>query len=70
MNPETIIQDPAASYWLKAALEKALTRDPVDALGDAEILVAALRTNLQDRVKQSRVLLKSRIKQFSEVLAS
>jgi hypothetical protein len=70
MNPETILQDPAASYWLKGALEKALPRDPIDALNDAEILVAALRTNLQDRVKQSRVVLKSRIKQFSEVLAS
>jgi hypothetical protein len=47
MNPETILQDPAASYWLKGALEKALTRDPVNALGDAEILVEVLKAKLE-----------------------
>jgi hypothetical protein len=70
MNPETILRDPAASYWLKAALEKSLTRDPVDALADAETLVAALRAHLRDQVKTSRRVLKSRVQQLSEVLAS
>ncbi|SJM95978.1 hypothetical protein [Crenothrix polyspora] len=40
---EEIRNDAAASYWLKAALDSALKRDPVDAVTDAEVLVMALR---------------------------
>jgi hypothetical protein len=40
---EEIRNDSAASEWLKAALDSALKRDPVDAVTDAEILVMALR---------------------------
>jgi hypothetical protein len=46
MNPETILQDPAASWWLKESLIRALSRDPVDALGDAEILVEVLKARM------------------------
>ena len=34
----TVLEDPAASFWLKAALSSALARDPVDAVNDAELL--------------------------------
>jgi hypothetical protein len=37
-----IIADPAASEWLKAALHTALSRDPVDAANDAEVLAKVL----------------------------
>jgi hypothetical protein len=32
---EAILRDPAASFWLKAALLSGLSRDPVDAANDA-----------------------------------
>ena len=37
-----IMADPAASEWLKAALHTALSRDPVDAANDAEVLAKVL----------------------------
>jgi len=40
---EAILNDPAASDWLKLALVSALERDPVDAAADAEVLAAVLR---------------------------
>jgi hypothetical protein len=39
---EQIVGDPAASFWLKNALRAALTRDPVDAANDAEVLARIL----------------------------
>lgn len=39
---EQILADPAASDWLKAALHTALSRDPVDAANDAEVLARVL----------------------------
>ena len=45
-SPEQILNDPACSFWLKEALGKSLTRDPVDALNDAETLVAVLQGRL------------------------
>lgn len=51
LNPNSIaagiLHDPAASYYLKDALTKALDRDPVDALNDAEALTLALKDRLQ-----------------------
>jgi len=43
---ENILDDLAASFWLKNALRSALNRDPVDALNDAELLVVALKERL------------------------
>ena len=40
---ETIQANPAASYALKNALAAAMTRDPLDALADAETMVAVLK---------------------------
>ena len=42
-SPEQILNDPACSFWLKEAVEKSLTRDPVAALYDAGTLVAVLQ---------------------------
>lgn len=39
----TILNDPAASYWLKDALRSATRRDIVDAINDAETLLAILQ---------------------------
>jgi hypothetical protein len=41
-----IAADRAASYWLKAAVMAANQRDPVDALRDAEILLAFCNARL------------------------
>ena len=40
---EEIKASSACSYWLKAALEEALKRDPVDAANDAEALSMILQ---------------------------
>ena len=42
-----IFTDPAASYWLKAAVADLLARDPCDALADAEALANVMRQRLQ-----------------------
>ena len=39
---ERVLTDPAASYWLKNALQSALARDCVDAASDAETLARLL----------------------------
>lgn len=46
-TPDQILNDPAASFWLKETLQKALTRDPVDALNDAETLASVLKSRLE-----------------------
>jgi hypothetical protein len=50
--PEQILADPAASFWLKEALHKALTRDPVDAPNDAETLTAVLQGRLNNHAQE------------------
>lgn len=40
---DEILADFTASFWLKNALQSALSRDPLDAVRDAEVLVIALR---------------------------
>ncbi len=44
---EEILDDSAASDWLKGALRTALERDPVDALNDALVLAGALEARLR-----------------------
>jgi hypothetical protein len=39
---DEVLADPAASFWLKTALRSALSRDPVDAAHDSEILAQLL----------------------------
>lgn len=50
---EAIAADPAASYWLKAALRGALDRDPVDAAADALRLADALDEWCDAKLAQS-----------------
>jgi len=45
---EAVIEDPASSYWLKASVQAAIQRDPVDALNDALLLAALLDRRLRD----------------------
>ena len=44
---DDILADPGASQWLKAALQSAVARDPVDALNDALVLAATLEDRLR-----------------------
>jgi hypothetical protein len=44
---QNVIADDAASQWLKAALQSALERDPVDALNDALLLAGFLEERLR-----------------------
>ncbi len=39
---EGVLSDPAASFWLQQALRSALSRDPVDAANDSEVLARLL----------------------------
>jgi hypothetical protein len=39
---EEVLADRTASFWLQAALRTALSRDPVDAANDSEILARLL----------------------------
>lgn len=44
---EQVLKDPAASTWLKNALRSAVSRDPVDAANDAEVLYRLLDQRCQ-----------------------
>lgn len=48
-----VMTDPAATSWVKSAFEAAITRDPVDAVNDAEFLLAALTRRLDNVVRQA-----------------
>lgn len=54
-SPEVtaLLQDPTASYWLKAALRSALAREPVDVANDAEVLSALLARRCQRKLSCS-----------------
>ena len=52
ITAEQVLADPAASNWLKAVLQSALERDPVDAVKDVEILAEILRMNIHKIVAQ------------------
>jgi hypothetical protein len=48
LEAQVVLADPSTSFWLKSAIEAALTRDPVDALNDALVLAAVLDDRLRD----------------------
>lgn len=48
---EKLLSDPATSFWLKAALRSALTRDPIDAERDAGTLYLFLRCRAEQALK-------------------
>ena len=45
---QELLIDPCSSRWLRQQIEGLRLRDPVDALRDAEVLVALLRFRLRD----------------------
>jgi len=49
---DEVLADPAASFWLKAALHSALSRDPVDAAHDSKILAQLLEHRCRQILKQ------------------
>jgi hypothetical protein len=49
---EQVLADPAASFWLKEALRSALSRDPVDAANDAEVLAQLLDRRCQEVLRR------------------
>jgi hypothetical protein len=51
-TPREALEDPTASYWLKEALEAALTRDPVDAAADARELAGVLGEHARKVLEQ------------------
>lgn len=55
--PIDVLEDPSSSYWLKNALAAALTRDPVDALADAELLLKLLAQNAASAAAKSQLSL-------------
>jgi hypothetical protein len=50
-----VLRDPAASSWLKTCLCSALSRDPVDAANDAEILAQMLARWCRDILSRHRL---------------
>lgn len=51
-----VMTDPAASGWVKDALEGSLKRDPVDAVNDAEFLLGVLSRRLDNIFPQAVLL--------------
>jgi hypothetical protein len=49
-TPAALLRDPTTSDWLKAALQRALERDPVDALQDALALAGILEERLRAKL--------------------
>jgi hypothetical protein len=49
-----VLSDPACSYWLRDRIREALARDPLDALRDAETLVAILEARWLQLAPASR----------------
>jgi hypothetical protein len=50
---EEILSDPAASFWLHNALRSALSRDPVDAANDADVLARLLDRRCKEILRQT-----------------
>ncbi len=50
---DEVFADPAASFWLKASLHSALSRDPVDAANDSEILARLLDRRCREIIESA-----------------
>lgn len=53
LDIDRVRNDPSASFWLKRTLDAALTRDPVDAASDAEILADILKRRAEQLLRWS-----------------
>jgi hypothetical protein len=49
-----VLQDPAASSWLKTCLSSAMSCDPVDAANEAEVLFLLLERRCRDTLSGRR----------------
>ena len=52
IDEEMLIHEPSTSNWLRQQIEASKSRDPVDALTDAELLVEILALRLRLVEKQ------------------
>ena len=50
---DEVLADPTASFWLRNALLAALSRDPVDAANDAEVLARLLERRCREILETS-----------------
>jgi len=50
---EDLLGDPSASSWLKTCLIEAMSRDPVDAAADAEVLAHVLKDRAESCLRAS-----------------
>jgi hypothetical protein len=50
-----VLGDPAASSWFKTSLCSALSRDPVDAANDGEVLAQLLERRCRAILSENRV---------------
>ena len=48
---QQVMQDPAASSWLKVCLATSLTRDPVDVANDADVLASLLSARADEMIR-------------------
>lgn len=53
---DQILEDPGCSFWLKEAISKLETRDPCDAVGDAELLLRLANLRLSGVFKNHGVM--------------
>ena len=51
---DEVLQDLTASWWLRSSLLSALSRDPVDAANDAEVLACLLDRRCHDLLTTQR----------------
>jgi len=51
---DEILGDPTTSGWLKAALRSAISRDPVDAANDADVLARVLNDRCRHLLEESK----------------
>ena len=49
---QALLDDPSTSFWLKDALVAALRRDPIQAVNEAEALVAILNARADAIIRQ------------------
>ena len=55
LTAEAVQNNPACSFWLRDALRTACLRDPVDAVQDAEYLLAVLKHRLEGILRDAVV---------------
>jgi hypothetical protein len=52
-----VLSDPTTSNWLRKSLDDSLSRDPIDAAFDAELLVRLLNKRADEALSESMTVL-------------